>query len=375
MEEQQSVLEDMCVAEGWDVFDIYSDDGLPGSSVDRPGYNRMMSDIDSWDVLLVLNVNRIHTSVRNNSTMMRQLERKMKLFVSCAGPEDCVRENIRKRVAIYSRVSTDEQAMEGYSLEAQKATLLDYCIAEDWEPYRNYEDDGYSGRNTNRPGYRRMLDEIDQWDILLVVKMDRIHRNSRNFMSMMEMLEKNGKKFVSYSDALDTSNALGRFVIDMIQRIAQLESEQIGERTYMGMREKAETLEGSDSPKRTMGFNPPFGYRLNSGALEADWDELDVVTSIFSMYASGRTIDEICYDLNRSGQLTRRGNPWNKYNLRNILHNPIYAGYMRWEELLLRHDADTVLTPEQFNRIQELMASKVRDPSKRNVFLLPNIDK
>ena len=85
-------------------------------------------------------------------------------------------------------------------------------------------------------------------------------------------------------------------------------------------------------------------------------------------------MDAICFDLNRSGDLTRKGNAWNKFNLRNILHNPVYAGYMRWEELLIKHDAETVLSPEEFNNIQELMASKVRDPSKRNVKLVPTMD-
>lgn len=278
------------------------------------------------------------------------------------------------RAAIYVRVSTEEQAAEGYSIDAQKLILEDYCIAEGWDVAGIYQDDGYSGRNTKRPAYRRMMMEIDSWDLILVIKMDRIHRNSRNFMNMMEELNKKGKMFVSSSEALDTTNALGRFVVDMIQRIAQLESEQIGERTYVGMREKAETLEESESYKRTMGFNPPFGYTINEGSLKSVPAELDVVRKIFNDYMSGMTMDAICFDLNRSGDLTRKGNAWNKFNLRNILHNPVYAGYMRWEELLIKHDAETVLSPEEFNNIQELMASKVRDPSKRNVKLVPTMD-
>ena len=171
------------------------------------------------------------------------------------------------RAALYVRVSTEEQASEGYSLEAQRSVLEDYCLAEGWDVYRVYEDDGYSGRNTKRPAYRRMLEDIDEWDLILVIKMDRIHRNSRNFMNMMDLLNRRDKMFVSSSEALDTSNALGRFVVDMIQRIAQLESEQIGERTYVGMREKAETLETSDSDNRTMGFTPPYGYLLKEGSV------------------------------------------------------------------------------------------------------------
>ena len=279
-----------------------------------------------------------------------------------------------KRAALYVRVSTDEQAAEGYSLDAQKNILEDHCLAEGLDVASIYEDDGYSGRNANRPAYRRMMAEIDSWDVLVVLKMDRIHRNSRNFMTMMDELERHGKEFVSCYEALDTSNALGRFVVDMIQRMAQLESEQIGERTKMGMREKAENLGTEKSEKATMGFTPPFGYRIVDGSLMADEDELPVVRDMFSSYLSGDTMDTICYSLNSSGTLTRRGNPWNKYNLRNVLHNPVYAGYMRWEELLIPHHAEKAVTPEDFNRVQELMASKVRDPAKRNVRLLPTMD-
>ena len=278
------------------------------------------------------------------------------------------------RAAIYVRVSTEEQAAEGYSIGAQKEMLQDYCIVEGWEVAGVYEDDGYSGRSVKRPAYQRMMSEMDSWDVLLVIKMDRIHRNSRNFMNMMEVLSKHGKMFVSQSEALDTTNALGRFVVDMIQRLAQLESEQIGERTYMGMREKAETLDKAEEGKRTMGFTPPFGYRLENGGLEEEPDELPIVSRMFSEYLSGSSMDEISWSLGREGILTRRGNPWNKRNMSTVLHNPVYAGYMRWEDVLIRHHARTAVSIEEFNRTQELMASKVRDPSKRNVFLIPTVD-
>ena len=275
------------------------------------------------------------------------------------------------RAAVYVRVSTEEQAQAGYSLDAQKENLINYSIAQGWTVSKVYEDDGYSGRNTRRPGYTEMLEEQDSWDVLLVVKMDRIHRNSRNFMEMMDGLEKNGKMFVSSSEALDTTNALGRFVVDMIQRIAQLESEQIGERTYMGMREKAENLENTNTGKRTMGFNPPFGYGIVDGGLSPVADELNVVKDIFENYRNVMSIDEICTELNSNGILTRRENTWNVYNLRNILHNPVYAGYMRWDGILIGHDAPTALSPEEYNEVQEIMASRVRDPSKRNVDPVP----
>jgi DNA invertase Pin-like site-specific DNA recombinase len=264
-------------------------------------------------------------------------------------------------VAAYARVSTDDQATEGFSLGAQIEMLRAYAESQDWMITGEYVDDGYSGRNGKRPEYKRMMDRIDEWDAVIVVKMDRIHRNSRNFMEMMDFLEKHDKKFVSSTESLDTSTALGRFVVDMIQRIAQLESEQIGERTYTGMREKAESADG------VMGSPSPFGYKVRKGELETNEDELSVVKNIFGSYLKGSTMDEICYILNRSGTLTRRGNLWNKFNLRNILHNPVYAGYMKWDGLLIPHNAEKAVTEDQFDEVQKLMVSRTKIQMKNRV--------
>ena len=265
------------------------------------------------------------------------------------------------RAALYARVSTEEQAREGFSLDMQIDKLREYCrlqndIGENISVAGEYVDDGYSGRDIRRPAYRKMMDEIDSWDVLIVMKMDRIHRNSMNFMAMTQMLEKRGKKFISATESLDTQTALGKFVVDMIQRIAQLESEQIGERTQFGMREKAASADG------VMGFTPPFGYKLSNGELKEDDGELPLVKRMFQMYMEGDTVDDICYQLNREGATTRKGNIWNKPNMRNILHNPVYAGYMRWEEFLIPHNAAAAVTPEEFNRVQETMASRTKGP-------------
>jgi DNA invertase Pin-like site-specific DNA recombinase len=276
------------------------------------------------------------------------------------------------RAALYVRVSTDEQAEEGYSLGAQKEILENHAVAEGWDVCSIYEDDGYSGRGDRRPAYARMMEEMDLWDVLLVLKMDRIHRNSRNFMNMMDSINRNGKMFVSSMESLDTTNALGRFVMDMIQRIAQLESEQIGERTYMGMREKAESMKNMPGENRTMGFNPPLGYCLAGGILVTAPEEMEIAERIFRSYLSGDTINVIAYSLNRDNILTRRGRPWNTYNVRNILHNPVYAGYMRWDDVLVRHFAGTAATPEEFNSVQEMMASRVKDPTKRRILSIPD---
>jgi site-specific DNA recombinase len=268
------------------------------------------------------------------------------------------------RVAIYTRVSTEDQAKEGFSLGAQNERLVAFCEAQGWEVADLYTDDGHSGRNTKRPAYQRMIGEKDRWDIMLVMKMDRIHRNSKNFMIMMENLEKWGKKFTSMNESLDTSNAVGRFVVDIIQRIAQLESEQIGERTYMGMRQKAESLDGP------LGFNPPFGYRMQGEDLVIFAEEANIVRDVFCSYGSGKNLSQIADRLNDDGIKTRRENEWTIWSVSRMLHNPIYSGYLRWDGLILPSGHSAIVPIEQFNMVQQKMATKIRNPVYRRYLQL-----
>jgi len=268
------------------------------------------------------------------------------------------------KVAIYIRVSTEDQAKEGFSLDAQKERLIAYCEAQGWDVTSVYQDDGHTGRNTKRPAYQRMFEEKDSWDMILVMKMDRIHRNSKNFMIMMENLEKWGKKFTSMYESLDTSNAVGRFVVDIIGRIAQLESEQIGERTYMGMRQKAESNSGP------MGFNPPYGYRMDGEKLIWDEDEWVQVRGIFEMYMSGKGPAEISRILNENGIRTRRSNDWSIWSVSRLVRNPIYAGFLRWDGIVAPSDHRPIITVEEFNAVQDISAARVRNPSHRHPYKL-----
>ncbi|HDY74533.1 MAG TPA: recombinase family protein, partial [Euryarchaeota archaeon] len=97
------------------------------------------------------------------------------------------------KAALYTRVSTEDQAKEGFSLDSQVERLRSYCSARGWVVHKEYVDDGYSGRYIRRPAYHELMEEIENWDVLLVLKMDRIHRNSRHFMEMMDELRRREK--------------------------------------------------------------------------------------------------------------------------------------------------------------------------------------
>jgi len=259
------------------------------------------------------------------------------------------------RAAIYTRVSTEDQAKDGFSLDAQLDKLRSYCKARDWEISGEYIDDGYSGRNIkHRPAYNTMMDEMRKWDALLVIKMDRIHRNSKNFMQMMEDLKKQGKEFVSMTESLDTGTAMGRFVMDIIQRIAQLESEQIGERVYIGMKQKAKTNSGM------LGFNIPYGYNYIDNKLIINEDESKNVKKIFNLYLDNCSMKKIAEKLNKKNIPTKNNKTWASQTIASILKNPLYCGYLHWEEHLNKSNHEIIIEPNIFNKVQKMIKQKSR---------------
>ena len=258
-------------------------------------------------------------------------------------------------VALYTRVSTEDQAKEGFSLGAQEERLLAYCKARGWDVANKYVDDGHSGRSVKRPAYQKMMQEKDLWDALLVIKMDRIHRNARNFMEMMDNLQKWGKDFISATESLDTSTAMGRFVMDIIQRIAQLESEQIGERVYMGMSQKAKSGSG------ILGSPVPYGYRTEGKKFSIVESEAEVVREIFRRYCDNYTLADICHYLKRKHVTTRNGNEWSKRVLAHIIHNPVYIGSLRWDKVTRPGDHPAIIESEIFEEAQRISSSRLKN--------------
>lgn len=249
------------------------------------------------------------------------------------------------RAALYVRVSTEDQATEGFSLDAQTKRLKAYCSVRGWEIADIYRDEGYSGRKTDRPEYQRMMRESDGWDVLLVLKMDRIHRNSVNFTFMMDDLRKKGKEFNSVQEKFDTTTAMGRFVMDIMQRIAQLESEQIGERVKIGMTRKAQCGTGN------MGSGHPFGYVYSKGSLLIIENEAEVVREIYSMYKKGQSMASIADDLNNRMVPAKRSGKWNKQSICKILHNPLYTGYIEWDGIVRKGDHEAILDRDSYEVI------------------------
>ncbi len=255
------------------------------------------------------------------------------------------------RAALYTRVSTEEQATDGFSLDAQLNKLKGYCKLQGWEIAEVYCEEGHTGRNTKRPQYQRMMSESDNWDVVLVYKLDRIHRNSMNFAKMLEELEQKGKEFCSVQDNFDTGTAMGRFVRDVTERIAQLESEQTGERVKQAM-----------EFKRAAGgivSRLPFGYTKRKNAPVVDEEEAYTIRAIYRMADRGFSVDDIAKYLDRGEVPTSNGQRWHRSTVYNILRNPIYAGYEVHGGVYIQSNRPAIIDKELFESFNGPIATKI----------------
>lgn len=230
------------------------------------------------------------------------------------------------KAAIYTRVSTDIQSEEGFSLGAQLDRLRAYCESQGWDVADVYTDEGISAKNTDRPALGRMMKDISQGriDIVLVYKLDRLTRNVVDLHHLIEQFEQYGVGFKSATEVFDTTSAMGRLFITIIAALAQWERENLAERTKMGQIEM--TRQG-----RWSGGRAAFGYDYVDGQLVVNEVQAQVVREIFNRYISGHGMKKLLQWLNHPEhpQPAPRKR-WTFNAIRYVLRNPLYAGYVRY---------------------------------------------
>ncbi|HUR24996.1 MAG TPA: recombinase family protein [Candidatus Thermoplasmatota archaeon] len=264
------------------------------------------------------------------------------------------------RVVIYTRVSHPEQAKRGFSLTGQRTRLLAFARSKGWRVVGIYTDPGHSGRSTRRPGYRRMMANIAHWDTMLVARMDRSHRNARNFMDMMDELRKKRKDFASLHESLDTTTAIGRAIMDILQRLAQLESDQIGERVREGIHTKVTTT------KKHIGEAPlGYDYDKRTKRLKVNAQGRKLVRWIFNAYVNEKLgLQAIADILNLRSvpkhQAKNKGTPWTVQTVRRIIADLNYLGHSVVTDVV-RLDVATPLVDEgTFWKAQAIRNKKKR---------------
>ena len=193
---------------------------------------------------------------------------------------------MKKIAAIYIRVSTDFQAEEGYSIEAQKEQLTAYCVSKGIKNYDYYIDGGWSGSNIDRPEIQKLIKDVKDEKIshVIVYKLDRLSRSQKDTLYLIEdVFNPHNVDFVSLNESMDTSTPMGRLMLGILSAFAQLERENIRLRTSMGMKERVK------SGLWMGGGRIPFGYDYNKekGILVPNKDA-EKVRQIYKLYIEGR---------------------------------------------------------------------------------------
>ena len=256
-------------------------------------------------------------------------------------------------VAIYVRVSTKEQALEGYSISEQTDRLQKFCDAHGWSIFQIYTDAGYSGADINRPALQNMLADVRAGRIqkVLVYKLDRLSRSQKDTLRLIEdEFLKHDTDFESMTEKLDTGTAHGRAMIGILAAFAQLEREMIHERMSLGM--EARLKEG----KWRGGYKAPFGYDYDpeQEKLVINNYQAMIVQYIFLQFTAGRSISSIAKDLEGKGWLLTNGK-CNRRSLQYILQNKTYCGYLRHGAEWLQGLQDAIISEDLYNSAQTIL--------------------
>ena len=211
-----------------------------------------------------------------------------------------------RRVLAYVRVSTEMQAEGGHGLEAQRSKVAAWCALHDAELVAIHEDAGVSGSSLDRPALSSALAELaaGRADALLVCKLDRLTRSTRDLGELLDRATAGGWALLSVAESLDTSTAAGRLVVSVLGAVAQWEREAIGERT-------AAAMGAMKAAGLYTGGLVPYGYRVDAdGRLVTDEAEAAVKRCAGELRAAGLSSRKISAELAERGLLNRAGGAW-----------------------------------------------------------------
>lgn len=255
------------------------------------------------------------------------------------------------RAGLQIRVSTLEQAIEGYSLAAQEKKLREYAKFKGYEIVGVYRDDGYSGASLNRPGLRRLMSDIeaDKLDIVLIYKQDRLTRSVKDLLNLLDVFDKHNVALYSITENIDLSSPFGRAALKMSATFSELERETIIERSKMGKDQKARQGELMGSG------NSPFGYKYDklTKRFEIVPEEAEIVRNIYSLYIRGMSIRQLNAYCRDTYNHPHFGNPM---SCKALLHRPMYAGYFEWKgDLIKGVNFDPIITYEDYLKVQNIL--------------------
>ena len=295
-------------------------------------------------------------------------------------------ENARKRLALYTRVSTIEQSEEGYSIDEQKRLLMSWAEKNNYEVYKCYSDRGISGKDIkNRPALKELLKDAEEkkFDMVISWKINRISRKLADVLKIVDVLEKNDITFKSYSEPFETDTPAGKMQFQMMALIGEFERGTIAQNVKRGMCAKAKAGEWCGG--RVLGYDlvpveNQEGTKRRKTKLTINEIEARSVRLIFNEYSNGKGYKAITNQLNKLGYKTKKGNDFSVGSIREILTNPVYIGKVRynvrqnWSEKRRRNiNANPIITDGVhepiidevlWDKVQAIMESKKGKPSR-----------
>ena len=261
-----------------------------------------------------------------------------------------------RKVILYLRVSTEAQFEDGYSVAEQKERLLAYCKAHGWIVVAIYVDPGHSGSNLKRPGITALMEAVEKKtaDAVLVYKLDRLSRSQKDTLYLIEdVFLPNETDFVSMQENINTATPFGKAMIGILSVFAQLEREQITERTMMGRTGRAK--EG----KWHGGGCDPIGYDYVDGELKVNKEEAKQVQAVYSMYLRGHTITDI--SLKMKDYRTKHGDWSNLQTIAGVLDNELYAGTVHFKDARTPESHDAIVSNKVMARVQYMRERNKKD--------------
>ncbi len=279
----------------------------------------------------------------------------------------------KKRYVIYTRCSTDDQAQGDYTtLDAQAhhcKNMLDafgYELA-DIGKKGVVNDDGFSGKDLNRPGIQEILDDVNKknrsFDGIIFFRLDRLTRNTRDLYWLIDLFRAQEIDFISVRENLDSSTAIGRVVIGILGILSAFERELTGERVKASA--IARVRQG-----RWVGGKLPYGYklipegeRLPNGTqphkIIVDENIAPQLKIIWEMAADNRSLTQIGIELEKRNIRTSSGTLWRRQGLSTIIKNPFYKGYLQYNSEIHKGKHPAIIDNKLWEKANRILSAKL----------------
>lgn len=276
-----------------------------------------------------------------------------------------------KSAAIYIRVSTLDQAREGYSLEAQEEALRKWCQDHKYDVYDLYADKGISGKDMeHRPDMRRLMQDAAArcFDTVVFWALSRFTRSVADLYDTMSKFQEWEVSMVSYTESFDTSTPMGRAMIGIVGVFAQLERELTGERVRTAMATRAA------KGKRTC--SEILGYDLEGkDSLKINPKEAEYVRFCFNSYLERKSLSEVAVLCREKGYLGKRGKIPSAWSIYVILTRPQYCGYNTYCGQVYKGNYDPIVTVQLYNKVQTLLRRQGKTVGRKKINDIPNVNK